>query len=247
MAISEKTRKIIWGRSGNRCALCRRELVINATTADDESVVGDECHIISGKGQGPRYDANFSMELIDEQENLILLCRVHHKMVDDQHETYTANVLSKLKADHEKWVRETLSGEHQVPEVRIRRIKENIPPFLVRLNSGREIMDIVGESYGYLFDHEEPRSQAEAELISQFLQDIHDWGDLWREIEPGERVKATFGLSESLRDLETSGLALFGAREIRHIEGGVGPAGPWPIAILKVARTDSPGIINLPI
>ncbi|HWP60610.1 MAG TPA: hypothetical protein VNL14_22135 [Candidatus Acidoferrales bacterium] len=66
MAITDKTRKILWGRSGNRCAMCRRELVVEATPTDDESVVGDECHIVSGKGQGPRYDAGFSSDRLDE-------------------------------------------------------------------------------------------------------------------------------------------------------------------------------------
>ena len=47
MAINDKTRKVLWGRSGNRCAICRRELVLDATTVDDVSVVGEECHIVS--------------------------------------------------------------------------------------------------------------------------------------------------------------------------------------------------------
>ena len=57
-----------------------------------------------------------------EPDNLVLLCRTHHKMVDDQHETYTAEVLHKIKANHEKWVSSTLTEEKQVQPVRIRRI-----------------------------------------------------------------------------------------------------------------------------
>ncbi len=101
MAISEKVRKILWGRSGNRCAICRHELVVNATSADDESVVGEECHIISGKSQGPRYDPEFPADRVDEPENLILLCRTHHKIVDDQFKTYTVDTLSAQKKEHE--------------------------------------------------------------------------------------------------------------------------------------------------
>jgi hypothetical protein len=108
MAITDKTRKILWGRSGNRCAVCRHELLVDATPADEESVVGDECHIISGKCQGPRYGPTFLLNRLDEPDNLILLCRVHHKMVDDQHETYTTEVLRSLKVNHEKWVSSTV-------------------------------------------------------------------------------------------------------------------------------------------
>ncbi len=245
MPISDKTRKILWGRSGNRCAFCRNELVIDATTADDESVVGEECHIVSGKGQGPRYDSSYPSEQLDEAENLILLCRIHHKMVDDQYETYTTDILAKLKTNHEKWVSSTLGGEPQLAPVRVLQIKENIPPFLVRLTSGRDIMAVMGGSYQYSFDHDEPRSDAEVELVSQFLQEVQEWGESWNDIEAGERVKATFGLSERLRELENVGFWVFGARETQRIEGGVGAPSPWPIGILRVVHADSTEITSL--
>ena len=101
--------------------MCRRELIISRTAADDESVVGDECHIVSGKNQGPRYDPTFPVEQLDEPENLLLLCRVHHKMVDDQYDTYTVQVLRRLKENHERWVSSTLSADKPpVPEPDIR-------------------------------------------------------------------------------------------------------------------------------
>lgn len=175
MPISEKTRKILWGRSGNRCALCRHELVIDAKASDDESVVGDECHIISEKPQGPRHDLASPPERLQEPENLILLCRVHHKMVDDQCETYTVEVLQKLKANHEKWVSSALAEEKQLPPVRLRRTKENIPSHLVRLTSGQDVMKVVNSSSTLSFENDEPQSDAEVELLSGFLQEVQDW------------------------------------------------------------------------
>ena len=106
--MNDKTRKLLWGRSGSRCAFCRSELIMDATPHDNESVVGEECHIISGKPKGPRYDPKFSVDKIDSYSNLILLCRIHHKIIDDQSETFTTNILSQLKANHERWVAETL-------------------------------------------------------------------------------------------------------------------------------------------
>ena len=47
MSVSNKTRKLLWGRSGNHCAFCLQELVMDATVADDDSIVGDESHIIA--------------------------------------------------------------------------------------------------------------------------------------------------------------------------------------------------------
>jgi len=237
--ISDKTRKILWGRSGNRCAMCRHELVVDATEFDGESVVGEECHVVSGKGQGPRYDPEYPVGCIDEPENLILLCRIHHKMVDDQYETYVADVLSKLKVSHEKWVSSTLSGGSQIPQVRIRRVRENIPYFLVRLASGRDILAVAGGAYQSSFDHDEPRSAEEADLLGQFLQEVQGYAEFWDDTEAGERVKQTWSLSERVRELENAGFWVFGTREIRRIEGGVGEPSPWPIAILKVVRADS--------
>ena len=245
MPISDKTRKILWGRSGNRCALCRHELVIDATSKDDESVVGEECHIVSAKGQGPRYEQTYPTDNIDEPDNLVLLCRIHHKMVDDQHETYTADVLSKLKSNHEAWVSSTLNGVVQPPPVRIRRIKENIPQILVRLASGRDIMAIIGGAYQYAFEHDEPESTEETDLLSRFLQEVQEWGESWEEIEAGERVRSAFNFSVQLRELEAAEFQVFGAREIRRIEGGVSAPAPWPIAILRVVRSSNKEIVNL--
>src|SRR5438105_4805982 len=99
MPVTDKTRKILWGHSGNRCAICRIELVIDHTSCDDESVVGEECHLVSGKPKGPRYRPDLEAGVLDSVENLLLLCSAYHKLVDDQPETYTEKVLYKLKAN----------------------------------------------------------------------------------------------------------------------------------------------------
>lgn len=137
-------------------------------------------------------------ERLDEPENLVLLCRVHHKMVDDQHETYTADVLRALKASHQRWVSSSLTEDRSRPRLRIRRIRGNIPSHLMRLTSGREIMAVVEGAHSFSFDHEEPRSEAEVDLLSQFLQEAQDWGDLSGELEAGDRVRASHRLSTFL-------------------------------------------------
>src|SRR5258708_10748880 len=108
MTISLKNQKKLWGRSANRCAICRREMVIDATETDDESIVGDACHMVAEEQSGPRGDASLSPEQRDKYDNLLLLCKVHHKLVDDQVGTYTVEKLKEIKANHEKWVRESL-------------------------------------------------------------------------------------------------------------------------------------------
>lgn len=110
MGISLKTRKMLWGRAANRCAFsaCRTELVIDATGTDDESLIGEECHVVARKKDGPRGVSALTSEHRDKYSNLILLCAVHHKMIDDQPGKYTVEYLHKLKKDHEAWVKDSL-------------------------------------------------------------------------------------------------------------------------------------------
>jgi hypothetical protein len=101
MAISDRTRKILWVRAGGRCSICRIQVVTEATPLDDPSVFGEEAHIIARGKSGPRA-GNISSS--DSYDNLILLCRQHHKQVDDQSRFYTADRLREIKRAHEEWV-----------------------------------------------------------------------------------------------------------------------------------------------
>lgn len=83
MTISDRDRKILWGRSGERCAICRRKLVADRRGRDSESAVGDEAHIVARSPGGPRF-REMEEGVVDSYENRILLCKVDHKVVDDQ-------------------------------------------------------------------------------------------------------------------------------------------------------------------
>lgn len=242
MGISDKTRKVLWGRSGNRCAICKRELVIDASSSDEESVVGEECHIVSGKLGGPRYDPSFPSDQIDAYGNLILLCRVHHKMVDDQSETYTANTLQQMKVNHEKWVSEKLKDSNGSNLIRLRKAKDGTPDFLTRLTSGKEILNLVDGACAYDFDHDELRNQEEVDLAGGFLQVVQDWGELGS-LEAYDKARIGFGLTKSLQELEKAGFWVFGGREIRTLEGRIGEPSIWPIAIIRVLRRTNEAIV----
>lgn len=115
MSVGVKTKIMLWGRSANRCAFpeCKIELVKDETETDDESIIGDIAHIIAKKPDGPRGDSNFPIDRIDKYGNLILLCKIHHKLVDDQYITYSVIALQNMKSEHEKWVKEKLSYDEQ--------------------------------------------------------------------------------------------------------------------------------------
>lgn len=89
---------------------CRMELVMDASETDDESLVGEECHIIAKSPDWSRGDASYPEDRIDKYANLILVCRIHHKLIDDQPATYPVAKLREMKSVHEKWVRESLES-----------------------------------------------------------------------------------------------------------------------------------------
>lgn len=246
MAITDKTRKRLWAKSGNLCAICKYELVVNATSAEDESVVGDECHIISPRSNGPRHDSSYPQDKLDTYENLILLCRVHHKMVDDQDETYTVDILRQTKTNHEIWVSQKLSGTSEAKPVRVRRVKQNIPSYLTRLTTGREVLNLVMRACAALTDHDELKSPEEVNLVGSFLQTVQDCGDIGSELEPKDQVETAFDLTMTLEELEQAGFFVFGGREVRLLKGGAA-AQPtdWPVAIIHVLRKDNDAIIRM--
>lgn len=95
MPITLKTHKMLWGRAANRCAICRMELVMDASETDDEAVVGEACHIVAQKEDGPRGQSPLTQEQRDKYANLILLCNVHHKQVDDHVQTLYGRAASR--------------------------------------------------------------------------------------------------------------------------------------------------------
>jgi len=105
MGISLKTHKMLWGRSGGRCSIpdCRKILFVDETETDDPSIVGDEAHIVAREQDGPRGDSPLTTEDRDKYDNLILLCKIHHKVIDDQPKAFTVELLHKIKHDHIEW------------------------------------------------------------------------------------------------------------------------------------------------
>jgi hypothetical protein len=103
--------KILWGESASRCAFpeCRVELVEDATPHDPKKVLGKIAHIVADSDIGPRADLTMSSDARRREPNLILLCGRHHDIVDGQPNSYSAEELRSMKADHLEWVRARLT------------------------------------------------------------------------------------------------------------------------------------------
>jgi len=96
---SVATVKRLFAVSGNRCAFpgCALPLVDEASG----KVTGRICHIRARSPEGQRYDAGQSEKKRHGFANLVLMCPVHHDVIDSDAETYTVERLLEIKARHE--------------------------------------------------------------------------------------------------------------------------------------------------
>lgn len=234
MAISEKTRKILWGRSGNRCAICRRELVMDANDLDDESVLGDECHIVAHQSTGPRGDSPLSLRERDNYENLILLCKVHHKLTDDQPNTFTVERLKDRKRRHETWVRETLKSNQKAHQT------ASEPFVAYRIETGKQLISALAGSDAGLFDNDQLENEHEVGLVGSFLQSAQDYLDLWDDLESRARVHAQLELDRDIRELEENGFLVYGCQRKERYKIGKSVIDDWRVAYLLVVRKSNP-------
>lgn len=237
MAITDRTRKKLWAKSANRCSVCKTELFSQKEGTSDCNI-GEECHIISSKKKGPRHKPNLNN--FDTFDNLILLCRNHHREVDELTDTYTEELLRYVKLNHEKWVQETIDNA-----INTGKGKSIKPKFLVRITSGKELLSIVGDSHGYRTDYDEVENEEDAEYIGGVLQDLVDYGDLFGIVETYDKVKMGFQLNQLIKDLDKKGYFLFGEKGIERIKFGNGESDSWSIATLIIRKKDSSEIIKV--
>lgn len=195
MSISDKVRKDLWAKSGNRCAICHKELF--SCIDKDDFNIGEECHIVSSQPNGPRHIDNYGD--YDSFDNIILLCRNHHKEIDDSAnlKIYTVEKLTEIKKNHEKWVSRCLADEKIV--------------VLSLIQNGTELVSIIGNGVVAIYKfNDEIKSKEEAELIGGAWQDITDFMDLSLDLEPIEISRMEFVFSEMINDLDKSGFLVYG-------------------------------------
>lgn len=228
MAISERTRKILWVKAGGRCSLCRVQVATEGTDADDPSVFGEEAHIIGRSPGGPR--AGDYTGDIDSYDNLILLCSKCHKQVDDQVNTYTVDRLRKIKRDHEAWV--TKLGEQRDPgPIRLVPDPAHPAPKMLKLfTSGTAFWHYFEGSISFYPSWPEGLSDEHEDLITAFLQDLEDWMDV---VGMGHQSfttsrEASKAMGHHIEELAKAGFLLGARRRYMLLTGGIDAAPtPW--------------------
>ncbi len=112
MSISPRTRKLLWGNAASRCSYPDCAAIEGAPddSQSGETVKLEECHIVARKPTAARGNANLTAAERDQYPNLILLCPIHHKIIDEQSDTFTTQELHSMKESHEQRVRESLDS-----------------------------------------------------------------------------------------------------------------------------------------
>lgn len=97
MRPSVATIKRLFAVSGNQCAFqkCPSPLV------HDGKVTGRICHIKGARPGSARYDSSQSDEDRHNFHNLILMCPIHHDVIDADEVPYSVGRLHTLKSEHE--------------------------------------------------------------------------------------------------------------------------------------------------
>lgn len=92
----------LWFNAHGRCAICNKPLYRDGLTMQKVNL-SEYAHIIADSPNGPRGDAELSPELAKDPNNLILLCKDHHKMIDDAGgvKKYGVDLLRHIKKAHE--------------------------------------------------------------------------------------------------------------------------------------------------
>lgn len=110
MSITQKDIKLLWGRSGSRCAICQTELSHDAANNASNYLIGEQAHIIGEKEDAARGKSSMSLDDRNSYHNLILLCPNHHTEIDKNVVDWSVERLYQTKSKHELWVRESLSA-----------------------------------------------------------------------------------------------------------------------------------------
>lgn len=224
--------------------MCRHILVFDSAENTNESIVGEECHIVSGASKGPRSNPDFPRDKIDDVSNLILLCRVHHKLIDDQVEKYTPKLLESIKASHEKWVEDKLKEQPEIPRVQIKRTKEEIPEKLPVINTGKEMFNLAAGACAFYNDYSDNLTDEELDMVSSFIQNVKDWAELANEMEPIERINATRELDKEMQALREFDVFAFAAIEKQKVVGGVGGESIFPVLHLSVNKLSDSNVVT---
>lgn len=115
---------------------------------------------------------------------------------------------------------------------------------LPRIRTGTQLAGVIGGGQMAVFHNDDPMDEVELDLISTFLQELRDWGDIWEGMEIGERVRTEYQLNERLKEVEEAGWTVFGQQENRR--GRVmGVLDDWIWSVVAVVKGEPESVATV--
>lgn len=98
--------------SAARCEFrgCNEYLFEHPITFEDGNF-SEHAHIYAFSDRGPRGNEAGRPEEINDESNLMLLCPICHKLIDDNEDRYPVALLEEMKAEHEERIRHVTGFE----------------------------------------------------------------------------------------------------------------------------------------
>ena len=103
-SIPQEVRTRLWGKAAGRCQYrgCNKPLWVDELTKAEFNS-SYLAHIIADSPKGPRGDIELSEKLAKEISNIMLLCDVHHRLIDKKDvDGHSVELLKEMKDEHEK-------------------------------------------------------------------------------------------------------------------------------------------------
>jgi ferredoxin len=102
--MTSQQQKVLWGRSGGRCANCGQEILAEGGTGK-VFPLAEQAHITARSSRGPRGGSKASSAEREDASNYILLCPTCHTTVDKNPGDWPVARLIEIKRKHEDRVR----------------------------------------------------------------------------------------------------------------------------------------------
>jgi hypothetical protein len=245
MAITARTRKILWARSGNECAKCQANLVaVDGLGKGRPAVLGEECHIVARARRGPR-GVDGPLDGVDDYANLILLCPNCHSTVDSRPDLFPSGKLLRIKSEHESRV-----ASRSLPPQPLRMVYEDRLSDLKfhHMATGDMLMGVLASSLSYNHGHPPDLSSSQRALLGDFFQAASEWMDCHDIMGPKGYFEAADDLQGYIDGLREEELVVYATHRRMKVTGGQGPPSDWcHLAIYVMHESDVTSPANEPV
>lgn len=179
------TIKRLFAVSGNRCAFpdCS-QFLIDQTSG---KVIGEICHIKARSGGGPRFDSTQANTERNGFGNLVIMCPIHHQIVDADISTYTVERLLEIKQEHESRAVKINEPTDEIAETLLSKILSKIAPPQKNLEYFEQLLKTGHWDQEFISGNEFWICKVDSLCQIEISQDTEDFTEPWTEIYPSKK------------------------------------------------------------